>query len=342
MFTIALGMLREGISDYKRYSNDKQTNNRKAEIWNGQSKKFETRKWADVLPGQVLLLKDKAFIPADVLLLAASDSHGQAYVQTAQLDGERNLKPKNSLLDIQSLLYSQGTDPHSLDSRILESLKISCEENSKNLYHYAGYAQSASFEKDLPLDQSQLLLRGSALDNTEWVLGLVLFTGPQTKLMLNQGKNRFKQSKMEKKINKIMAFDLVWFISFFLLFGGLSINFIIQNRAAWYLGIDGVPKEKQHGGPIEYIKYDFVSQGIEGVFTWWLLLNQLIPLTLVIILELTKIWYTNVIQNDVTMYDETIMETCKPLDFSIHEELGDVDYIFSDKTGTLTANILSF
>lgn len=83
IFTIALGMVREGISDYKRYSNDKQTNNRKTQIWNSATKQFEIRKWSEVLPGQVLLIKDKAFIPADVLVLASSDSHGQAYVQTA-------------------------------------------------------------------------------------------------------------------------------------------------------------------------------------------------------------------------------------------------------------------
>lgn len=42
------------------------------------------------------------------------------------------------------------------------------------------------------------------------------------------------------------------------------------------------------------------------------------------------------------MNDKTIMETCRPLDFSIHEDLGDIDYVFTDKTGTLTANILTF
>jgi magnesium-transporting ATPase (P-type) len=122
--------------------------------------------------------------------------------------------------------------------------------------------------------------------NTDWVVGMVLYTGTESKLMLNQGKNRFKQSQMEKVINYIMLYDLVFFVIFILLFGGLDISFMWTNRAVWYLGID---KEWNNYG------FDFTLRGIEGVFTWWLLLNQLIPLTLVIILELTKIWYTNVI-----------------------------------------------
>ena len=95
----------------------------------------------------MLLIKDKAFIPADVLVLASSDSHGQAYVQTAQLDGERNLKPKNSLLDIQHMLCEPNAEPNSFNSHELDKLKISCEDNSKNLYYFAGYVKHDNFER---------------------------------------------------------------------------------------------------------------------------------------------------------------------------------------------------
>ena len=131
-------------------------------------------------------------------------------------------------------------------------------------------------------------------------------------------------------INKIMGFDLLVFFTLILVMGAINAVFIWDNRHnAWYLDIAGS-------------NYDYTSRGIFDVFTWWLLSNQLIPLTLVIILEFAKIFYTWIIQNDVQMYDDTIMEMCKPMDFGIHEDLGSIDYIFTDKTGTLTANILNF
>jgi len=64
----------------------------------------------------------------------------------------------------------------------------------------------------VPLDNRQLLLRGSNLANTKWLLGLVIYTGRETKLMLNQGSPnlRFKQSKIERLINTICTYLIIF------------------------------------------------------------------------------------------------------------------------------------
>ena len=54
------------------------------------------------------------------------------------------------------------------------------------------------------LNINQVLLKGSNLKNTEWVLGVVVYTGKDTKLMMNSQKSRTKQSNVEKRLNWII------------------------------------------------------------------------------------------------------------------------------------------
>lgn len=61
----------------------------------------------------------------------------------------------------------------------------------------------------MSLDYKQLALRGSNLANTDWAIGTVIYTGKQTKLMLNQGLYRFKQSKVEKLVNIIVVYLVI-------------------------------------------------------------------------------------------------------------------------------------
>ena len=59
------------------------------------------------------------------------------------------------------------------------------------------------------LDSKQILLRGSNLANTNWIIGAVIYTGKQTKLMLNQGGHRYKQSRVERQVNIICIYLII-------------------------------------------------------------------------------------------------------------------------------------
>lgn len=61
--------------------------------------------------------------------------------------------------------------------------------------------ETVSHEKTEAVTGNSVLLRGCVLRNTGWVIGLVLFTGNETKIMLNSGKTPSKRSKMEKATN---------------------------------------------------------------------------------------------------------------------------------------------
>lgn len=85
---------------------------------------------------------------------------------------------------------------------------VNSEQPNNRLYNYDGtltmtdHATGGGRPKDYPLDPSMLLLRGAQLRNTSWIYGLVVFTGHETKLMLNSSKKPTKASNVTRITNR--------------------------------------------------------------------------------------------------------------------------------------------
>lgn len=76
---------------------------------------------------------------------------------------------------------------------------IECEKPNEILYKFEG--NMAQGELKVGFGESQILLRGSSLRNTEWIYGLVVFTGHETKIMMNSVRSKAKYSKLERATN---------------------------------------------------------------------------------------------------------------------------------------------
>jgi magnesium-transporting ATPase (P-type) len=142
---------------------------------------------------------DDTFVPCDMLLLASSDAKGISYVETKNLDGETNLKIKNVHKDMNNL-YSSEKDLSNIEGM------ITCEAPNGNLYKFEGQANMnlKGMNATIAINPENVLLRGMSVRNTEFIYGLVIFAGPDTKVMKNSTKAKYKFSKLEILVNKSM------------------------------------------------------------------------------------------------------------------------------------------
>ena len=161
------------------------------------SARWERTLWKKLEVGDVVLLRENDQVPADIVVLSTSDPDGVCYLETKNLDGETNLKPRRAV-NATSKILSEGDIERS--AFILDS-----EPPHPNLYVYNGVLrfqdQTSNQLKDEPVTINEILLRGCSIRNTAWVIGLVVFTGKDTKIMLNGGDTPSKQSKIEKETN---------------------------------------------------------------------------------------------------------------------------------------------
>ena len=165
--------------------------------------KFRTTFWKNVRVGDFILLRSDDPIPADIVVLATSDSDGACYVETKNLDGETNLKVRHAL--------RCGSAIRSAHHCEAASFWIESEGPGPNLYSYNGVARwydrdinSPQMDPDIkaePVSIENLLLRGCNLKNTDWVIGAVVFTGEETKIMMNSGITPSKRSRIAKSLN---------------------------------------------------------------------------------------------------------------------------------------------
>ena len=173
------------------------------------SARWERTLWKKLEVGDVVLLRENEQVPADIVVLSTSDPDGLCYLETKNLDGETNLKPRRAV-NATSRILSEGDIERS--AFVLDS-----EPPHPNLYLYNGVLrfqdQTSNQLKDEPVTINELLLRGCSIRNTAWVIGLVIFTGKDTKIMLNGGDTPSKQSKIEKETNFNVVVNFVVLLS---------------------------------------------------------------------------------------------------------------------------------
>ncbi|GMR54591.1 hypothetical protein PMAYCL1PPCAC_24786, partial [Pristionchus mayeri] len=150
----------------------------------------------------VYVTKGSAF-PADLLLLSSSEPAGIAYIETANLDGETNLKIRKGLPSTASLVHRDH-----LTNELKDTLAC-CEEPNKRLYSFQGFMKMVALEsrndRVFLADKSQFLQRGAKLRNTDWVYALVVYAGNETKFMLNSVRTKRKKSRIEQLTNYLMV-----------------------------------------------------------------------------------------------------------------------------------------
>lgn len=315
---------KELVEDYRRKQADSALNTSKARVLRGTS--FTETKWINVAVGDVVRVESEEPFPTDLVLLASSEPEGLCYIETANLDGETNLKIKQALPETSTMV-----SPSEL-SRL--GGRIKSEQPNSSLYTYEATLtmQAGGGEKELALNPEQLLLRGATLRNTPWIHGIVVFTGHETKLMRNATAAPIKRTKVEKQLN--------WLV--LVLVGTLLVLSVICT-------VGDLVMRSVRSDSLEYLYLDRINSAgkvvrtfARDMVTYWVLFSSLVPISLFVTVELVKYWHGILINDDLDMYhDKTdTPATCRTS--SLVEELGMVKYIFSDKTGTLTCNQMEF
>eukprot|EP00761_Pharyngomonas_kirbyi_P000391 gb/GECH01000391.1/.p1 GENE.gb/GECH01000391.1/~~gb/GECH01000391.1/.p1 ORF type:complete len:1222 (+),score=292.51 gb/GECH01000391.1/:1-3666(+) len=312
---MAFQLLKDGYEDWLRHIEDRKVNNTKTHVL--RDEEIHRVRWRDVRVGDIVYVKNKEAFPCDLALLSSSDPQGKVYVETSSLDGETNLKMKKGL-----------SETAEYDQEHLSTWNgyIECEAPNNSLYTFMGNLfLDRHYSDSKPLSTDQILLRGSTLRNTDYAYALAIYTGHDTKLMKNQNDPPHKRSKVERLTNKMI---LLIFATMLTLVTVCSIAATVftSNASHWYLIF-----------PSNLGRVFF-----EYMVTFFILFNNFIPISLYVSMEFCKIFQAKFIDYDVEMYDREHDVAAVHRTSSLNEELGTVEYVFSDKTGTLTQNLMEF
>ncbi|XP_054234838.1 putative phospholipid-transporting ATPase IM isoform X5 [Homo sapiens] len=348
VLVITMTAVKDATDDYFRHKSDNQVNNRQSEVL--INSKLQNEKWMNVKVGDIIKLENNQFVAADLLLLSSSEPHGLCYVETAELDGslccykdvpwvecqlfgaqealptflkqETNLKVRHAL----SVTSELGADISRLAG--FDGIVV-CEVPNNKLDKFMGILSWKDSKHSL--NNEKIILRGCILRNTSWCFGMVIFAGPDTKLMQNSGKTKFKRTSIDRLMNTLV----LWIFGFLICLGII----LAIGNSIW---------ESQTGD--QFRTFLFWNEGekssvFSGFLTFWsyiIILNTVVPISLYVSVEVIRLGHSYFINWDRKMYYSRKAIPAVARTTTLNEELGQIEYIFSDKTGTLTQNIMTF
>ncbi|KAI9224443.1 hypothetical protein BC828DRAFT_373386 [Blastocladiella britannica] len=294
-------------------------------------------KWRDLRVGDFVFLRNNEFIPADVVIVSTSEPDSVCYIETKNLDGETNLKVHKGMPETAHVRTPRDCqDLH---------MVVACEVPNNSMFTFRGSVVlerlgphapadgiDAGLPRKVPLSMNGVLLRGCVLRNTAWVIGVAAYTGSQTKLQLNSGETPSKRSIIEKNMNP-----------------QIMINLAIMAIICIVCAVAGIFWARSFGGTLPpYLPRDdsgSYDAGYEAFIAFWSALiafQNIVPISLYLTVEIVKTLQAYFIYSDLQLYYEELDLPCVPKSWTLADDLGQIEYVFSDKTGTLTRNVMEF
>ncbi|DBA01328.1 TPA: hypothetical protein N0F65_001833 [Lagenidium giganteum] len=313
------------LEDRKRHIADNIANSRPTNVLDPATKAFVKKSWADVVVGDVIRLNNRDLVPADILVLAVREipdapPSGICYVETKSLDGETNMKVRSAM---ECTMTTMGL----IDNIIGMKGLIRCEHPNNAINSFQGVLEVEGKDKQ-SIPYESIILRGCIIRNTEWVHGVVFNTGKDTKIMMSNSAPPSKMSTMDQSINKYIVVLLAMLVLFSAV-GATGAVLWKSNNNPWYLNL-------------ESSSYSPVVDWIIMLFYYLLLMYQFVPISLSVSMSMVKYLQAQFIQWDISIYYPETDTPTLVRSMSLNEELGQISYVFSDKTGTLTCNIMEF
>uniref|UniRef100_A0A8C0HPU7 Phospholipid-transporting ATPase n=1 Tax=Buteo japonicus TaxID=224669 RepID=A0A8C0HPU7_9AVES len=295
-FVLTVTVVREAVDEFRRYKRDKEMN---SQLY---SKSYWTFDWNSLFFFSYLkiylisLSPQNQRIPSDMVFLRTSEKTGSCFIRTDQLDGETDWKLK---------------------------VAVSCTQRlpalgdlfSINAYVYAQKPQLDihSFEGTFTREDSDPAVHESlSIENTLWastvvasgtVIGVVIYTGKETRSVMNTSNPKNKVGLLDLELNQLTK-------ALFLALVALSVVMVTLQG--------------------------FVGPWYRNLFRFLLLFSYIIPISLRVNLDMGKAAYGWMIMKDDNI-PGTVVRTS-----TIPEELGRLVYLLTDKTGTLTQNEMIF